>query len=62
MFPTTPEGLWEMTAESMTTESPGIDELMTELAMLAAGLQGSGGASCGIVLRRRRAPLGHRLQ
>jgi GAF domain-containing protein len=50
MCPTSPEGLWEMTAESMAIESLGINELMTELAMLAAGLQGCGGASCGIVL------------
>jgi GAF domain-containing protein len=47
---TSPEGIWEMTAESMAIESLGINELMTELAMLAAGLQGSGWASCGIVL------------
>jgi GAF domain-containing protein len=35
----------------MTMESLGIKELLAELAMLAAGLHGSGGASCGIVLR-----------
>jgi GAF domain-containing protein len=46
-----PDGLWEMTAASMTIESLGISELLAELAMLAPGLQGSGGASCGIVLR-----------
>jgi GAF domain-containing protein len=34
----------------MAIESLGINELLTELAMLAAGLQGGGGASCGIVL------------
>jgi GAF domain-containing protein len=51
MCPTSPEGLWGMTAASMTIESLGISDLLAELAMLAAGLQGSGGASCGIVLR-----------
>jgi GAF domain-containing protein len=51
MCPTSPDGLWEMTAASMTIESLGISDLLAELAMLAAGLQGSGGASCGIVLR-----------
>ena len=51
MCPTPPEGLWEMTAASTTIESLGINELLAELAVLAAGLQGSGGASCGIVLR-----------
>src|ERR1700679_388233 len=51
MCPTPPEGLWEMTAASVTMESLGINELLAELAVLAAGLQGSGGASCGIVLR-----------
>jgi GAF domain-containing protein len=50
MCPTSPEGLWEMTEESMAIESLGINELLTELAMLAAGQQGGGGASCGIVL------------
>jgi hypothetical protein len=50
MCPTPPDGLWEMTAASMMIETLGINELLTELAMLAAGLQGSGGASCGIVL------------
>jgi GAF domain-containing protein len=51
MCTTPPQGLWEMTAASMTIESLGVNELLAELAMLAAGLQGSGGASCGIVLR-----------
>jgi GAF domain-containing protein len=51
MRPTSPDGLWEMTAASMTIESLGISELLAEIAMLAAGLQGSDGASCGIVLR-----------
>src|ERR1700691_3370800 len=51
MCPTPPEGLREMTAASMTIESLGINELLAELAVLAAGLQGSGGASCAIVLR-----------
>src|SRR5580692_8417556 len=50
MCPSPPEGLWETTDESMAIESLGINELLTELAMLAAGLQGGGGASCGIVL------------
>ena len=50
MCPTLPEGLGEMTEESMAIESLGINELLTELAMLAAGEQGGGGASCGIVL------------
>ena len=50
MCPTSPEGLGEMTEESMAIESLGINELLTELAMLAAGEQGGGGASCGIDL------------
>jgi GAF domain-containing protein len=50
MFPTSPEGLWETTDESMAIESLGINELLTDLAMLAAGQQGSAWASCGIVL------------
>ena len=50
MCPTSSEGLGEMTEESMAIESLGINELLTELAMLAAGEQGGGGASCGIVL------------
>ena len=50
MCPTSSEGLGEMTEESMAIESLGINELLTELAMLAAGQQGGGGASCGIVL------------
>ena len=50
MSPTSSGGLWEMSAESMTTESLGINELLTELAMLAACLEGGGGPSCGIVL------------
>ena len=37
MCPTSPEGLGEMTEESMAIESLGINELLTELAMLAAG-------------------------
>ena len=50
MCPTSPEGLGEMTEESMAIESLGINELLTELSMLAAGQHGGGGASCGIVL------------
>ena len=50
MCPTSPEELSEMTAESMPIQSLGINELLTEFAMLAVGLQGSGGASCGIIL------------
>jgi GAF domain-containing protein len=51
MCPTSPEELSEMTAESMAIQSLGINGLLTEFAMLAVGLQGSDGASCGIVLR-----------
>jgi hypothetical protein len=48
--PTSSGGLWEMSAEPMTTEAPGINELLTELAILPACLEGGGGPSCGIVL------------
>jgi GAF domain-containing protein len=50
MCPSSPDGLGEMTEESMAVESLGINELLTELAVLAAGQQGGGGPSCGIVL------------
>jgi GAF domain-containing protein len=50
MCPSSPEGLWEVTGEAMAIESLGINELLTDLAMLAAGQQGGAGASCGIVL------------
>jgi GAF domain-containing protein len=42
-----------MTTDSMTMESLGINELLPELAILAACREGSGGSSCGIVLHLR---------
>ena len=56
MSPTSSGGLWEMSAESMTTDSLGINEVLTELAMLAACLEGGGGPSCGIVLHASGFP------
>ena len=50
MSPTSSGGLWEMSAEPMAIESLDINELLTELARLAACLEGGGGRSCGIVL------------
>jgi GAF domain-containing protein len=48
--PTSSGGLWEMSAEPMATESLGVNELLTELAILATCPEGGGGPSCGIVL------------
>jgi GAF domain-containing protein len=42
-----------MATDLMTMESLGIDGLLTELAVLAACREGSGGPSCGIVLHLR---------
>ena len=50
MSPTSSGGLREMSTEPTAIESLGINELLTELALLAACLEGGGGPSCGIVL------------
>lgn len=50
MSPTSSDGLWEMSTEPMTIDALGINELLTELAILTACLEGGGGPSCGIVL------------